>query len=53
MDIQSAVMLQGYAEDHLASLLATWVGVGLQKCAFWLEGSAEDKQSVVIAKLIG
>ena len=23
-------MLQGYAEDHLASLLATWVGGGLQ-----------------------
>ena len=46
-------MLQGYAEDHLASLLATWVGRGPQKWAFWLEGSAEDKQSVVIAILIG
>ena len=46
-------MLQGYAEDHLASLLATWVDRGPQKWAFWLEGSAEDKQSVVIAILIG
>ena len=26
VDIQSAVMLHGYAEDHLASLLALWVG---------------------------
>ena len=48
MDIQSAVMLHGYAEDHLASLLATWVGWGPQKWAFWLEESAENKQSVVI-----
>ena len=46
-------MLQGYAEDHLASLLATWVGCGLQKWVFWLEGSAEDKQSIVLAILIG
>ena len=46
-------MLQGYAEDHLASLLATWVAEDHKSGLFWLEGSAEDKQSVVIAILIG
>ena len=36
--MQSEVMLQGYAEDHLASLLATWIGGRPQKWAFLARG---------------
>ena len=35
------------------AVVATGVCYGPQKWAFWLEGSSEDKQSVVIAILIG